>query len=250
MTNLVLVTSSINPRKGDFTYSPTRTHFDHGERFRQTIFTLNSINNCLPGSKIVVIDSSEEYDEYKEILRYIPNVEFIPVKELSGEVFETVNTHRNKSHCESLLLQTYYKQYKKQVKEFDFVFKTSGRYFHFNFDNKHLTEENKDKIFFKKPLQFKWNESWGYQNVDIRHYEQHDFLCQYCTVLYGYGSTHLDKFMDINEAVIHLTNQQSFHYYDIETFYYYFMLPYREKVMHVDWIVSGWDGTSGKFMYY
>lgn len=250
MNKLVIITSSINPRQGDFTYSKKRTFFNAEERFRQTICTVNSLKNSLPGCKVVIIDSSEEYKEYLDLFQFFPNVEFIPVKELSGEVFEITNTHRNKSHCESLLLNTYFKQYKRQIKEFDFVFKTSGRYIHFNFNDKLLTEENKDKIFFKKPLQFTWDESWGYQFVDIRNYENHNFLCQYCTVLYGYGSTHLDKFMDINEAVIHLTNQPSMHYYDIETFYYYFMLQYRNQVIHTDWIVSGWDGVSGKFMYY
>ena len=250
MNKLVIITSTIAPRPGEFTYSPKRSHFDSEERFRQTIFTVNSISNSLPECDIVIVDSSDEWTEYLSAFRHIRNLQFIPVKELSGEVFETVNTHRNKSHCESLILNTFYKQYKNFVKEHDFVFKTSGRYFHFNFNDKLLIQENKDKIFFKHPQQYKWDDSWGYQFVDTRAYEGHNFLKQYCTVLYGYGIENFDRFVDINEAVIHLTNHPSMYYYDIETFYYYFTRPYVDKVIHTDWIVSGWDGVSGRFMYY
>jgi hypothetical protein len=250
MNKLVVITSSINPRKGHFTYSPTRTHFNAEERFRQTIFTVNSLKNSLPGCNIAIVDTSEEYSEYQNIFSYFENVQFIPIKEISGEVFETVNTHPNKSHCECLLLNTFYRKYKNFVKEHDFVFKTSGRYFNFNLNDKLLTEENKDKFFFKHPQQYKWDEGWGYQAVDTRQYEGHDFLRQYCTVLYGFGISNLERFIDMNEAVVHLTNQPSMNYFDIETFYYYFTRAYIENVMHTDWVVSGWDGVSGRFMYY
>jgi hypothetical protein len=61
---------------------------------------------------------------------------------------------------------------------------------------------------------------------------------------------HLEKFIDINEAVIHLLNQPTMRHYDIETLMYYLTRPYEDNIMEVNWKVSGWDGTSGRFMYY
>ena len=56
--------------------------------------------------------------------------------------------------------------------------------------------------------------------------------------------------MDINEATIHLLDQPSMNHYDIETLSYYFTRQHESTVVETDWIVSGWDGTSGRYMYY
>lgn len=250
MRSLFIVGSSIQPREGRFTYSQTRSKFATDERFRQTIFTVNSIRASFPEAKIVIVDSSNDYMEYMQTFWHIKNVDFVPLKELSEEAFEIVNTHQNKSLCESLLLNTYFKIHKPTIKEYDFVFKATGRYFYFDFNEKLLTEENKDKIFFKKPLNFEWNDSWNYQFVDRRNHQNNNRLHQYCTVLYGFGSENLEKFIDINEAAVHLLQQPSMSHYDIETLSYYFTRQFEDKVIEVDWKVSGWDGTSGRFMYY
>lgn len=247
MRKLVVVGSSIQPKSGRFTYSPTRTIFSPEERFRQTIFTINSLRNCLPDSKIVVVDSSEEYKDYIFINDFFKNVEFIPLKELSGEAFDIANNHNNKSVCESVILNTYYRQYKKQILEYDMVIKATGRYFYFDFNDNSFTHTD---IYFKKPLNFKWNDSWGYSFVDRRKQQNNNLLMQYCTVLYAFGSKHLDKFIDINEAAIHLMNTKSMTHYDIETLSYYFTRPYQDILTETDWKVSGWDGTSGRYMYY
>jgi len=250
MRKLFIVGSSIQPREGRFTYSQTRSKFDAQERFRQTIFTTNSIRAAFPDAKIVIVDSSAEYAEYIQTFWYLKDVDFIPLKELCEDAYETVNTHPNKSLCESLLLNTYYKTHKPQIKEYDFVFKATGRYFYYDFNDQLLTEQNKDKIFFKKPLNFEWNNDWRYQFVDRRLLQDNNRLHQYCTVLYGFGSEHLEKFIDINEATIHLLNQTAMSHYDIETLSYYFTRAFEDKIIEVDWKVSGWDGTSGRFMYY
>jgi hypothetical protein len=250
MSEIFVVGSSIQTRNAPLTYSPVRTVFSADERFRHTIFTVNSIHNAFPKAKIVLVDSSEDYQEYKSLLSYFLNVEFIPLKELSGEAFEIVNNHPNKSLCESLLLNTYYKQYKKYIEQYDFVVKGCGRYFHFNFDGSLFTEENKDKIFFKKPMNFEWNDSWNYSFIDRRQLQGNNRIHQYCTVLYAFGSMHLEKFIDINEAVVHFLKQPSMIHYDIETLSYYLTRQYQDKIIETDWKVCGWDGTSARFMYY
>lgn len=250
MRKLFVVGSSIQPRAGKFTYSPTRSKFDAEERFRQTIFTINSIQNAFPNDKIVIVDSSEDYGEYYNVCKNYLSVDFVPLKELSGGAFELVNTHPNKSFCESLLLNTYFNHYKKQIKEYDYIIKATGRYFYFNLNETLFAEQNVDKIFFKKPLQFEWNDSWKYSFVDRRKEQNNNKLHQYCTVLYGFGSQHLEKFIDINEVAINLLNHSSMVHYDIETLSYYFTRPFEDFLIETDWKVSGWDGTSGRFMYY
>lgn len=252
MRKLVIVTSTICPRNGALTYSQSKTHFSSDERLRQTIFTVNSLTNSLPDADIVIVDTSDEYQQYAALFHsYFKNVNFVPLKQLSSDACEIVNTNTHKSHCESLLLQTYYEKFKDDIKNnYDFIFKTSGRYFHFDFNDKLLTEENKDKIFFKKPIEYTWSDSWRYHFVDLRHVEQTNVLRQYSTVLYGYGVEHLDKFMDMNVATIHLTKYASMSHYDIETLYYYFTRQYKNSIIEVDWKVSGWLGPSGQFVYY
>lgn len=250
MNKVFVVGSSIQTRNAPLTYSAVRTIFSSDERFRQTVSTLNSIHCSFPDSKIVLVDSSENYAEYLSFVRHMPNVQFIPLKELSGEAFETVNTHPNKSLCESLLLNTYYKQYKKELKQYDYIIKGCGRYFYWNFNDSLFTEQNTDKIFFKRPLNFEWNDSWKYSFIDRRKEQNNNRLHQYCTVLYAFGSMHLEKFIDINEATINLLQQPSMSHYDIETLSYYFTRPYESQVIETDWKVCGWDGTSGRFMFY
>jgi hypothetical protein len=249
-SKLILVGSSIQPRPGKFTYSPTRSHFSADERFRQTIFTINSLRNSFPDAKIAVIDSSDDYSEYLSTFQYFKNTEFIPLKELDYNAFEIVNTHPNKSLCESVLLNTYYNQYKKEILSYDYHIHACGRYFYWDLNDRLFTEENKDKIFFKRPLVFPWNSSWRYSHIDLRHETGENVLKQYCTVLYAFGTQHLHKFIDINEASIHLTQQRGLMHYDIETLSYYLTRHYKDVIIETDWRVCGWDGTSGRFMYY
>jgi len=250
MRNLFVVGSSIKPKTGRFTYSEKRSIFEADERFRQTIFTVNSIQASFPNATIVIVDSSEDCMEYIRTFYHFKNVEFISLRDLSKEAFDIVNTHTNKSLCESLLLNTYYKQFKNKIKEYDFVFKATGRYFYFDFNDQLLIKENKDKIFFKRPLNFEWNDSWKYSFVDRRKEQNNNRLHQYCTVLYGFGAEYLDKFIDMNEAAIHLVNHPKMYHYDVETLSYYFTRAFEKNIIEVDWKVSGWDGTSGRFMYY
>ena len=249
-SKIIVVGSSIQPRPGRFTYSPTRSIFPADERFRQTIFTVNSLRNSFPDAKIVVVDSSDDYKEYLDNFRYFKNTEFVPLKELNYEAFEIVNTHPNKSLCESILLNTFYTNYRKEILSYDYHIHACGRYFYWDLNNDLFTEENKDKIFFKRPMKFPWDSSWRYHFVDIREEQGEDALRQYCTVLYAFGTKHLDKFIDINEAAIHLIKQPHMMHYDIETLSYYLTRQYKDNIIETDWRVCGWDGTSGRFMFY
>lgn len=250
MKTIALVPSTIQPREGKFTYSKTRSVFSSEERLQQTIFTINSIQSSLPNSKVILVDSSDDYKKYYETFKHFKNFEYVSLKELSPLTFEIVNTHLNKSLCESLILNTYYKIYKKELKQYDYILKGCGRYFYFNLNDNYFNKNDADKIFFKKPLSFEWNNSWNYSFIDMRNQQNDNRIHQYCTVLYAFGSIHLEKFIDINDACIHLLNQNSMIHYDIETLSYYLTRPFKNNIVETDWRVSGWDGTSGRFMYY
>lgn len=250
MNKLFVVGSSIQTREAPLTYSAVRTVFSKEERFRQSIFTVNSIRNAFPDAKIVFVDSSNDYFEYQNLFRYFKNTEFIPLKEINPAAFDIVNTHPNKSLCESLLLNSFYKAFRKEILQYDFVIKGCGRYFHFDFDSSLFTVENLHKLFFKKPLNFEWQDRWRYHFVDRRKEQNNNRLHQYCTVLYAFGASQLDKMIDINEATIHLLKQKAMAHYDIETLSYYLTRPYEKDVIETDWKVCGWDGTSARFMYY
>lgn len=248
-SKLFIIPSTIQAREGKFTYSNTRSVFSTEERFRQTIFTINSIQNAYPDSDVVLLDSSDNFEQFKIELQHIDKLELVSLKKLDSKICEIVNTHPNKSLCECLMLNTFYKAFKQQIKEYDYVIKTCGRYFYFNFID-YFTEENKNKIFFKKPLNFEWDQNWRYHFVDRRSEQNNNRLHQYCTVLFAFGSVHLEKFIDINEATIHFINQPSMCHYDIETLAYNLTRPFEKDIIEVDWKVSGWDGTSGRFMHY
>lgn len=250
MNKIVVVGSSIQAREGRFTYSNTRSLFSNDERSRQTVFTVNSLRNALPDAKIVIVDSSNDYIEYISNFSVMKNVQYIPLKDLSYTAFEDVNTHLNKSYCESKLLNTFYTHFKKELINYDYIIKATGRYFYFDFDNSMFNNTNTDKILFKKPLQFNWSDTWRYSYVDRRSIQGDNALRQYCTVLYAFASQHLEKMIDINEAAIQLINTPEMAHYDIETLSYYLTRPFEDKIVETEWRVSGWDGVSGKFMYY
>lgn len=246
---LFYITSTIQPRDAELTYSKTRSVFTTEERFRQTIGSITSIHNADPNAQIILLDSSDECEELLSKFNFIPNLTVIPLNKLDSGITDTVNSHRNKTLCECLMTNTFFKHYKKYIKDFDYVVKLSGRYNIFNFTN-YFTEENKTKLFFKRPLSFKWNDDWRYNFIDLRHAQGNDQLMQYCTVLFAFGAQNLEKIMDMNDSIIHFLEQPSMNHYDMETLYYYLTRPFQSNIIETDWRVCGWDGTSGRFMYY
>lgn len=249
MNKIVIVGSTIQAREGKFTYSKTRTIFDANERFRQTIATVNSLTNALPDAKIYVVDSSDQFEPYVFPFSMIgPSVTFVPVKELDSDACEIINSHTNKSYCESLILNTFYNKFRAELENADYVIKATGRYMYFDLNDKIFNESNTDKIFFKPPLKFNWSDNWDYHLIDRRKQQNDNKIYQYCTVLYGFGAQHLQKMIDINDAAMHCISQKW--NFDIETLSYYFTRFWEANIIETNWKVCGWDGTSGRLMFY
>lgn len=253
MKKAFIITSSIEVDNNyPLTYSNTRTHFDSIDRFRHTVFTVASLDSIRDKDiAIYVIDASDNWHSYAGVLSYQKNLKFISIKEEFPEIYNTVRTHKNKSHCESLMLTKFIERYKQELEQYDYCFKISGRYFiDGSFDINLFNLENTDKLFFKKPLRFDWNENWNYKMVDRRSIQGDNKLYQYSSVLYGWGNQNIDKILDIYRVITIFTNHPNGMIYDVETLLYFFTRNFESKIIETSWTVYGWDGTGGNFLRY
>jgi hypothetical protein len=253
MKKAFIVTSAIDVNQdAPLTYSNIRTIFSNEERFRHTIFTITSLDLATDqDSTIFLIDTSEDYQKYKSILGYQSNLVYISVKEEFPDAYHLARTHPNKSYCETILLLKFFEKYKSQLEQFDYFFKLSGRYFTDSSFDISIFDENKiDKIFFKQPLQFDWNERWEYHMVDRRSIQGDEKLRQYSSVLYGWGKNCHYRMLDIFKVVAVFTSHHRGIRYDLETLLYYFTRTYEQDIIETNWKVYGWEGVSGNFMRY
>jgi hypothetical protein len=254
MKKAFIVTSSIEvDNQHPLTYSKVRTAFDSEERFRQTVMTVASLDLACDknDTTIYILDTSENWKERAATFLYQPNLKFISVKEFFPDIFDAVRTHPHKSYCECLLLSRFIKDFRKELSQYDYLFKLTGRYFvDSSFNTEIFNEENLNKIFFKHPLGFEWHDAWGYNLVDRRQQQNNNKLHQYCSVLFGWGKDHYDHFLDLFTAMTTMFSQPEFFNYDVETLIYYFTRPFEETIIETDWIIYGWSGASGQFMRY
>jgi len=255
MRTAFIVTSSIQvDNQHPLSYNHNRTFFTAEERFRQTIMTVNSLNFLSqPDSVIYLIDTSEDCQTYREILRYQPNLKFISVKEEFPEIHNEVTTHPNKSRCETLLLSTFLNKYARELSEFDYFVKLTGRYsLDTSFDQTLFNQENIDKIFFKKAWAWEWSEGWGhsYQMVDQRAAQGDNKLHQYCTGVFAWGKEKMKPMVNIFTGMSSILTNPNLYHYDIETLMYYFTDCHKNDIIETSWIVCGWQGADGRFFRY
>lgn len=119
---IIIITSCINVDSSPLSYFHTRSVFSPEERLQQTVFTLQKLREKIPHAKLILANNNYLTDEQKNILMEhcdtIYNIDDTKVK-----------THPNKSFSECVsLLNTCQYILDSQI-EFDYVFKTSGRYY-------------------------------------------------------------------------------------------------------------------------
>ncbi|NBP00386.1 MAG: hypothetical protein EBU90_09725 [Proteobacteria bacterium] len=253
MKKAFIITSIIEvDNQHPLTYSSVRSHFTTEERLRQTCFTVSSIDSIRdPDIDIYIIDLSDNYEQYAKVLGYQRNLYFIGVKKEYPEIYNEARTHNNKSHCETLLLKTFIENNLSDLQQYDYICKISGRYFiDSSFNTSLFDDKNTDKLFFKSPLSFDWNDNWPYQMVDRRAIQKDNKLYQYSSVAYAWGKDYLNNILNINRVICSITGQESGKYYDVETLLYYFTREYEKDIIHVPWLVNGWDGVNGRYLRY
>ena len=250
MKKCFYVTSCIDVENNiPFTYSKQRSFFSNEERFRQTVYTVNSINCLCPDAHIFVLDTSKPNQKYKLILESYPNVQYIQMINYLNETEHKIITEGNhKTVGELVLIQNFIKNFKFELTNYDYLFKLSGRYYLDNtFDSKKFKSK---KIYFKTPLMFEWEESWNYEMVDRRKEQENNFLYQYSPVFYGYHSSYLDYFEKLYSNILNIIEDPNAQHYDIETLMYFLTRKDKEFIIEDSILVNGWDGCSGEFFRY
>jgi hypothetical protein len=255
MKTAFIVTSSIQvSNQYPLTYSANRTFFTAEERFRQTVMTVNSLNFLSqPDTAIYVIDTSDNYEQYRSLLIYQNNLKFISVKDEFPEIYQTVTTHPHKSRCETLLLSSFLMKYSKEMSDFDYFVKLTGRYsLDTSFKKDIFNQDNVNKIFFKHKLSWDWNDQWGdsFKIVDQRVSQGDNKINQYCTGVFAWGKGKTKQMLDIFIGISSILTNPSLSHYDIETLIYYFTDSYRNDIIETDWIICGWLGADGTFFRY
>lgn len=251
MKKLILITSAIQTNNQyKFSHGNYRSAFTNEQRFQQTLYTLNCLQNIFPDDDKLVIDTSFDNFDYFEHHVSLFGAKYISFAKQFPEYHQSITQHESVAWCEALLLSKFLKKYKKQISSYDYILKTTGRYFYSNIDHSIFSEENKDKIFFKNPFKFEWQDRWNFDIVDLREKQKDNFLNQYSTVLYGFTPQYTNTFIDIFEAMMHIIDIPVHWNFDTETATYYFTRPYSENIIHVNWKIFGWEGACAKFMHY
>lgn len=235
------------------TYAPKRSVFTTDERYRQTLFTVNTLRCLSPDSVVYVLDASENWKGYQSLFQLLfVNCRYVPMKEVcSPKDYEAIRQHPNKSLGESIILRDFVFAYQKELEQYDYFFKTSGRYvLNDGYDDSYFNESRTDRIFFKTPLEYEWQDKWNGMKTDLRREEGHNKFKQYCSVFYGYGKQHLPTFMSLYAGMVGVIRHPTMYHYDVETLLYYLMKDYQPATDFLPVRVMGWEGPSGNLMRY
>lgn len=251
MKKAYIVTSVIEPNNHySLTYSTVRSLFTAEERLRQTIATIVCLDHISDiETTIYLVDASKDWSKYVWNFSHQKNLKFISLEHDDAVTAEHVRTHPNKSHGECTMLSWFMTQYEEELKTFDYITKISGRYlFDHSVDVSIFNAYNRDKIFYKQYLEFAWQDSWGYELVDLRKQQGDNCLRQYPSIMFGWGQNHTPLYKDLFDLMAKKLAEPMMQHYDVETLGYYYTRPYVNYITQVPWTVYGWYGPNGKFV--
>lgn len=125
--NLVLISSAIITCNEPLSYTPTRSHFSHQQRFEQTLKTIESIRKKIPDSFIVLVEGTQipmnMFNELNSKVNYIHPAYLIP------EVYQNINgPYKGLGEMSSILSYLQSDHYKEHEVKFQTISKISGRY--------------------------------------------------------------------------------------------------------------------------
>lgn len=244
MKQAYIITSAIETTADPLTYSSVRSVFGSEERLRQTVMSVASIDQAAgQDASIYLIDTSDNWQPYEDFFRYQSNLKFVSVKKEFPNIWHEATTHANKSRCEALITENFFKSYQHQLQSHDCFVKISGRYFlDSSFDTKDI---QKDKMCFKRAWEFEWQDWWNYHAVRE---PGSQVLRQYCSALFAWGAQQHQVIVSIYNQILQVLSQPDCQHYDMETLLYFYSIPYRDKIIETDWRVYGWLGPNGKFV--
>ena len=235
-------------------HTAQRSFFDTQQRLEQTQKTIDNIRQLDPNGVIYLIENSvTEFPEFVELAKSHDGFHYIQLNQLNPQLANIVRTHRSKSHGECLLFLEFFRHYKKDLVDFDYVVKLSGRYMitpqRFTLDI--FDDPGRDHFYFIGPYQ--WDrESWAhvekfYPNDLV---DQNDQTHSIMTSLYVVGTKLLDQLEICLAAVAALTDSHNkMHYIDVEyaLFYVFRQMKLLDRLKSLTWQVEGHCGVSGEF---
>lgn len=246
MKQVFYITSSIcidNTIAFDYGYKTPRSAFSDLERFRQTIYTITSINLVAPNSVIYLVDNSENIEQFYNILQQFHNLHIVEVNTLDPVLAAKSRTTNSKGYGEALLTNFFLKNYLSTLNNFDFIFKVSGRYFFTRFDNYILNDAFKDN-FIIDTINWNWQPSWGYPDW----FNKNNNLFWANTTGYGLGNLRLKEFMERSTSLVEFYEKHNeFNYVDYESVFYYYILD-GGNIVNKNFNLSGWNGSKGNFV--
>lgn len=136
MLNAVIISSAIHTNNSPLSYTPTRSHFTHEQRFQQTLDTIAHLREKIPNVYIILIEVTKLSDEYQTILE--KRVDYLYLTCNIPYIYQ-ITEGPYKGYGEAISILTYlnsdhFKHYRNQ---FISVSKISGRYKpnnHFRFE--------------------------------------------------------------------------------------------------------------------
>jgi hypothetical protein len=120
---LFIISSVIYFNDAPLSYSGIRSKFSPDEREKQTITTIQSIKNKLPNSKIALIEAGMKKELTKELLSLVDQYIYV------GDKFPVTYFSKGKNKGLGEASALYYGSKQIDLKNTDYVFKLSGRYF-------------------------------------------------------------------------------------------------------------------------
>lgn len=255
MRHAFFVTSSIelDPSKS-FKGVPKRTVFTTEQRLEHTISTLKNLKEKDPTAPIYFIDSSKSYFKELDDLGLM-DFNYISLEKINPVIAETVRTYTSKSYCECLMILEFFKHFKKELTNFDFITKICGRYTLGDDYNVSVFKPwLKDKFFMKKEL------VWADEHINFlseqalpRDLLVDNKLYGFYTVAHAFGTNRLDHYEAIMAASAQMQMEHGKYYHqDVEyTLHLYIRLfNLMKDVEIVDWTVDGRCGVTGDWVRY
>lgn len=123
--NLVLITSVINTVNKRLSYCKYRSLFTKEERFKQTIYTIESVRKHIPNSYIYLIECSVDIDKEEETLKPLVDT-YVNCYSIDYIRNAVTSPHKGIGEMNFLL---YFLNNFENLGEFEHFFKLSGRYY-------------------------------------------------------------------------------------------------------------------------
>lgn len=249
MKNLFVITSSINTSDVPFKYINgevvKRSAFTEDERFRQTVYTISYVRTLDPNCDIILLDSSENYQNYK-IFEHIKNLRYYPLGEFAPEVRNIVSTTSQKAYAECLMLKTFIDYARDEILKYDNFIKLSGRY---TIEDVSLNDFIPGKFSIKNPIG--WNigvDDERFSLIDNRKETGESTINSYVTMFYGFDTKLLNYFYEINDKIIDVVLNPQYNHFSIEYLIYFFTRERKEIINECNWTVNGFDGVNGLWL--